>query len=426
MKQYNQRERIIRAAFKEWGKINYSNTSLSLLTNSLGLTKPALYKHFMNKDELLRAMELRFVEDYVASHREYQQEAAGKPFEQAMENLVRKLFRFYYDNPYYYVFFLLQMLKFPFAKQPDVHELMKEQLSLFGNYFREVLPNETPQASHDRLHYFYVATTFWFSPYFVDGCSGKAKTPKLSPEEIDAAVEGTYRFCLRGVLKGTMQGGLDYERIEKSAVILPEDGLPKDRILSAIEEVVTEEGFQHASIDKIAAKVGMSKSSLYFFFKNKDEMLSKMVEREQQHIKILLKDRIEKLSSFQERAYGFMIAMASYAMNTPGLITAFGWLRSQNINFGLKHPGKEFVEETFFFIREAERAGLLSLSGEKALRAGAFLHVLSVHVIIALRRIGKNREEILATVRNFHTYYLYGFLTSEGKGPVEEPRKENL
>ena len=67
----------------------------------------------------------------------------------------------------------------------------------------------------------------------------------------------------------------------------------------------------------------------------------------------------------------------------------------------MKHPGQKFLEEIFAFLREAERAGQLSLSGGKVIQAGALLHVLSMHVIIALRRIGRSREEILATVRKF-------------------------
>ena len=66
---------------------------------------------------------------------------------------------------------------------------------------------------------------------------------------------------------------------------------------------MTEEGIQNASVDKIAAKVGMSKSSLYFFFKNKDEMLTKMVEREQEHVKGLLLERLKGFAGFPEQAY---------------------------------------------------------------------------------------------------------------------------
>lgn len=375
----------------------------------------------MNKEELLRAMEIRFVDDYLTAHRDYQREAAGMPFEQALRSLVRKLFGFYYDNPYYYVFFLIQMLKHPFSQQPDVHELMKEQLALFRDFFRKNLANETAQESRDRLHYFYVATTFWFSPHFIDGCKGTSKTPKLSSAEIDAAVEETCRFCLGGVVRDKKSARVDYEGIEKSCAVLPADSLPRDRILSAIEEVITEEGVQNTTIDKIAAKVGMSKSSLYFFFKNKDEMLTKMVEREQQHLRRIVRERLDGLATFPERAYGFMIAMASYAMNNPALLTAIGWLRSQNIDFGVKHPGKDFTEEFFFFIREAEREGVLALSDDRALRAGALLHVISMHVIMAMQRIGRSRDEIVATVRNFHAYYLHGLLAAGEKEPVEKP-----
>ena len=137
----------------------------------------------MNKEELLRAMEHRFTEEYAAMHRQFQSEAPSLPFDRALESLVRRLFRFYYDNPYYYVFFLIQMLKVPFSSQPEVRVLMKEQLRIFRNFFRGLFGEETAEESHDRLHYFYVATTFWFSPHFIDETSGKAKMPRLTAGE---------------------------------------------------------------------------------------------------------------------------------------------------------------------------------------------------------------------------------------------------
>jgi AcrR family transcriptional regulator len=47
---------IISAAFRVWGDALFCKTSLSALAAELGCTKPALYRHFRNKEDILDEM----------------------------------------------------------------------------------------------------------------------------------------------------------------------------------------------------------------------------------------------------------------------------------------------------------------------------------------------------------------------------------
>ena len=53
------RGRIVDTALKEWGATHLNVTSLSVLAEELGITKPALYRYFRNKEELVAAVEER-------------------------------------------------------------------------------------------------------------------------------------------------------------------------------------------------------------------------------------------------------------------------------------------------------------------------------------------------------------------------------
>ena len=55
---------IIDTAFKVWGDNFFYNTSLSSLSDALGMTKPALYRYFKNKDAILLAMKDDFIRNY--------------------------------------------------------------------------------------------------------------------------------------------------------------------------------------------------------------------------------------------------------------------------------------------------------------------------------------------------------------------------
>ena len=48
---------IMETALEAWADEEYSNYSLSLLTKALGMTKPAIYRYFSSKDELLDSLE---------------------------------------------------------------------------------------------------------------------------------------------------------------------------------------------------------------------------------------------------------------------------------------------------------------------------------------------------------------------------------
>ena len=57
---------IIRAAFKVWGRDLYRTKSLTQIARELGVSKPALYRHFKDKNALLDAMYTAFFDEYAA------------------------------------------------------------------------------------------------------------------------------------------------------------------------------------------------------------------------------------------------------------------------------------------------------------------------------------------------------------------------
>jgi AcrR family transcriptional regulator len=56
---------ILSAAFRAWGREGYKKMSLSEVAAELGVTKPALYRHFRDKERILAAMRGAFFDRYV-------------------------------------------------------------------------------------------------------------------------------------------------------------------------------------------------------------------------------------------------------------------------------------------------------------------------------------------------------------------------
>lgn len=57
------------------------------------------------------------------------------------------------------------------------------------------------------------------------------------------------------------------------------DGTTKDRILDAAEEIFSNKGFDGTKVQEIATSAGVNKAMLYYYFKNKDELLIAVVGR---------------------------------------------------------------------------------------------------------------------------------------------------
>ncbi len=53
----------------------------------------------------------------------------------------------------------------------------------------------------------------------------------------------------------------------------------KTQILNAAEEVFTKKGFDNARMDDIAEKTGLSKGTLYIYFKSKDDLILSILDR---------------------------------------------------------------------------------------------------------------------------------------------------
>ena len=53
----------------------------------------------------------------------------------------------------------------------------------------------------------------------------------------------------------------------------------KDQIMNAAEEVFTQKGFNEARMDDIAEETGLSKGTLYLYFKSKDDIIIAILDR---------------------------------------------------------------------------------------------------------------------------------------------------
>jgi AcrR family transcriptional regulator len=85
----------------------------------------------------------------------------------------------------------------------------------------------------------------------------------------------------------------------------------RERILSAARDFFSRYGLSKTTIDDIAKHVHMGKSSLYYYFKNKEEIFSAVIEREANILKLAVTDAMSAVETPQEKLHAYIVTRIS-------------------------------------------------------------------------------------------------------------------
>ncbi len=403
------RKSITDAAFLEWGKSCFRHTSLSSLSKALGVTKAALYRHFRGKEQLIGAMEEEFLIRYRLAGETFRTLAADRPFPEVMRIYADTIFRFFAGDPRQFGFYLYLTFTRPAEADGEMRRLQAKNRELLARKIAEYRPDW----NEERLH---AATQF------IMVIGGGLIVQKLDSEESFTAAELESILLRTGdiVLHGFRGTGPyrepDADRIEALSRIDASEMLPPDRIIEAISEVVAREGIWNASIDKIAGRLGMSKSSLYFYFENRDDMLRSMIEREQERKNELTRARLARCATLEEKLLCFLYTTVHYFLNNHTMLTTFNWLRFQKIPMNMDHRSQERAFRELEFVQEGLASGLLDSRGLDTRQFMQLINFLGVREVMECSMTGCDRQ---GTVR--HLLWMYRLMMSG----IEE-RKEGM
>jgi len=97
------------------------------------------------------------------------------------------------------------------------------------------------------------------------------------------------------------------------------DGSTKDRILDAAEEIFSSRGFDGTKVQEIATAAGVNKAMLYYYFKDKDDLLVSVIGRIIQGIGEAIpqyfadsEDTVENIEAFLDFYIGYLAKNQSF------------------------------------------------------------------------------------------------------------------
>ena len=253
------KERIIHETLKLVAQKNFEDISLSEIAKSVGITKPGIFRHFKNKEELLLETENYFYD----SVSQLLQEIHKNTKEELFEGILLNLFSFLLNHEELFLYFIKKLV----AESTFIEKLK-------ANLEQRDLKVEALCKGHP-THIFTGVTIFFFILQRIE----KIKTlGELATPSVEEYVKNIWAFLNSGWKE--IQA-LDEEKIKELDEIakIKEDEFPeKNKFFSALAEVIVENGIPGVTIEKMATKLGMAKSSLYSTFKNKDDLVTKLVK----------------------------------------------------------------------------------------------------------------------------------------------------
>jgi AcrR family transcriptional regulator len=314
---------IIEAAFKVWARELYLNTSLSLVAHELEVCKPALYRHFRNKQALLEAMTMHFCDDFAGFIRaDYEKALKNIDGHEDASIMTRITAEYFARNVEIFIFLMIKL----HDRQLDISNIVK-QLQTRGINLAYSRHSGDFQSLEMRLIY----TTLIF---FMAGFHSKKNSLVNTPSEsaILNIIDIINNIIGKGLGYDTEEiDGLDYEGLEKR-IVGTINNIEDDPLLKAVAGAVAEAGPWEASMEQVARRSGLSKSSLYGHFKNKQDMLHQLFMTEMGRIIDFAKEGIRQSAVPQEQLYLGIFSIVEYLRAKPDFLVALDWIRNRRIS----------------------------------------------------------------------------------------------
>ncbi|MDR1286567.1 MAG: TetR/AcrR family transcriptional regulator [Treponema sp.] len=326
------RQDIAETAFRVWGRNFYLDTSLSFLARELGVSKTAIYRHFRDKQALKDTMYELFFDHYADYIREgFNKASAGEDSAESLAAMIRVQTEYFARNPWKFIFCLAEVYN---DREP---ENIRDELLKRGIYVLRHRYIARYSAGFPSFAQMITASLIFWVAHFHKNGRKDVSTLDENPgeDEIKALVAFVEKTVFHGLgLERERTEHLDFDSLEASAASRDSEHVENGILFKAVAEAVAEAGPWNASMDMVARRSGLSKSSLYGHFKNKQDMLRRLFVTEFTHIARFANEGIGLSAVPEEQLYLGIFSIASYLRLRPEILTALSWIRTRRLNLG--------------------------------------------------------------------------------------------
>ena len=425
---------IVDAAFKVWGRNFYRKTSLSQLACELKVSKPAFYRHFENKQALIAAMTDKFLDDFASSVRDdFNKALQETDTDKGILILVESVAGFFARNVYALIFSLINL----YERNIDGFTL-SQKLKTRGadmSVFQRVIEKKYAQMEFAQTEFAQtgfaqtsentgkeetkiIRLAFTTLTFFMSFFHKKNKTMQKQPavNDIQNITSTIFKIITKGLHWTSSEIELDFEKLEMQVEKMELNSEPEP-FFKAVAQAVAEAGPWDVSMEMVAKRLGLSKSSLYGHFKNKKDMLRRLFTSEFARIISFARQGISLSSDIAEQLYLGIFSITVYLRSRPEILIAMDWIRTRKLDLGKPDKNMEIFRlfEDIDITRNLETETQVSKEDDKKCISHWILFSLinilthpAEHTHTANSFIDKN---VNSSVQNNDIRVLYKFIT---------------
>jgi len=362
---------IIDTAFRVWGRNFYRKTSLSQLACELRVSKPALYRHFLNKQALTAAMTEHFLDNFAGFVRDdFENAMQTEDTDEGISTIIKSISGFFAHNVYLMIFSMINI----YERNIDGRELLN-QLKSRGVDFNSLstVVNRKYKGDDAVIRLIFTTLTFNMSHYHK---VKKTMSNPLSDDDVQKITSRIFKTIKNGLGYSIEGAELDFDKLEKQVENTPLD-TEVEPFFKAVAEAVAQAGPWEVSMDMVAKKLGLSKSSLYGHFKNRKDMLRRLFISEFMRIIEFARKGINSSSNNAEQLYLGIYSIAVYLRSRPEILVAMDWIRTRKLDLG--KPDKRL--EVFRLFEDVDIEPLRGASEEKKQRTSHWILFLLINIL---------------------------------------------
>lgn len=300
---------------------------MSQLAEKVGISKPAIYRHFKSKDELVEQMRSSFF-DVLAEKVKDIQYANFFDGTSTFKKQFAQLIVFFAENTQYINYFIRQH-----TQTKGFEKIIYDELKARGvkNSIKDFFESKGFKTQLKRWSHIYFCAVsvllyikirqIYFEQNNKEICSAETFADKV--------IDFLYKGIVGTIGENERITKISEERLQEldKLCLLKAEDLPKeDKIFTAFAKVIKKYGMNGVTIEHIADELGMAKSSLYFYFENKNEMLLSLVNKELSFLVTACAENSIEAKSYTEFIYINMKTETSYFAVRESILAICGWL----------------------------------------------------------------------------------------------------
>ena len=397
---------IEEAAFRVWGRNFYKKTSLSQLAKELGVSKPALYRHFASKQALTLAMTERFMDDFANFVRsDFDKALRTNDADDGIFIIVRCITEYFARNVYALIFSITNI----YERNLELYSIADHLKSRGVDVgILERVIEKKYKCDQKIVLLVFAALTFLMS-YFHKIKKTIDNPP--SDEDIKNIIELINSTIKNGLNLPLQNVSLDFDDLENKVdkIALNAELEP---FFKAIAEAVAQAGPWDVSMEMVAKKLGLSKSSLYGHFKNKKDMLRRLFITEFKRIIEYFRQGISLSVKAEEQLYLGIFSIALYLRARPEILIAMNWFRTRKLDLG--RPDKNL--EIFRLFEDVDIEPIRDAAEDDKQRISHMICFLLINILIHPTPIFSVKQAKMIKIDNLKVQnndirILYKFIT---------------